>query len=857
MAELNAGVNRYVVDQAGDNGKTAFTQEAPTATGFGESTHHFEKTTGDMGIFVYSDDVTSIKVWQKISGSWVDCGSTGAIGGINSWNLSFAWRENATHMHLQLDGPNNAVEAVRIIRVEDNMFASFDGTGRKETLLLNDAVVSDTDGDGDIEIVSGIGYRVVELETRDLSLDLATNTLFEWNVDAQAAGGVLILNDTEVLPVTVKTAFNGTVTTFEGTKADGTGWARTDVVTFYFEEGSSYSGNVSDGAISGATVTDIATGATATTDANGDFTFAVKPAGDIEATGGIDIVTGDAYVGRLKGNSKYTIISPLSTAAVEVAADSGVTFDQAVDNILDNSAFLFGIDFPKEDKLELLNKRFIDEAAAGNSKALRGAALVALIDTSAEVVGEALTHMSDTVAGNLATDADDGKREAYKGIARLVREALTTDEETKNNATSPLIASVERISTNVALNKGASRVEIEMQNERGSNYRSDIGSLIEERALDFRSAIEPNLDENYSITRVQSIAKTTRNEDITAIEAFKGREGVDTLNTATVVNTNINQIGSVPNTITEEVKYTEQELENITKIELVDSAGRESDANANGRLDRNNVTKFGYFKEFGVGSQLLISMSTTERDAYVEFNLSQQAALAFELALGVKYYSLKITTRDYAYTINYRGIVESREKVVAASGLTDWSNTEVLELSLGGDAAGVAGVAGAAGAAATTEQILIVNEGEFSKDPVEVGTLRYTLSERWKVIDSGATHKTRGKEYQLTQDNGQDFDSARGGTYALYDGDMNNLYATVMKEEILVPIVITNGEATFDVGNSKDLTELSRLKVRKKGSGDMVKGEIDPGLAAPVDPNAKEQGATLDPEAGETPLRRP
>jgi len=100
----------------------------------------------------------------------------------------------------------------------------------------------------------------------------------------------------------------------------------------------------------------------------------------------------------MKGNSKYTIISPLSTAAVEVAEDQGISFDQAVYDILDNSAVLFGIDFPKEDKLELLNKRFVDEAAKGNSKAVRGSALIAMIDASAEIVGESLTNMRDTVA---------------------------------------------------------------------------------------------------------------------------------------------------------------------------------------------------------------------------------------------------------------------------------------------------------------------------------------------------------------------------------------------------------------------------------------------------------------------------
>jgi len=52
MAELNAGVNKFTVDAAGDNGKIAFTNTAPNGTGFAESTHHFAKTADDMGVFV-------------------------------------------------------------------------------------------------------------------------------------------------------------------------------------------------------------------------------------------------------------------------------------------------------------------------------------------------------------------------------------------------------------------------------------------------------------------------------------------------------------------------------------------------------------------------------------------------------------------------------------------------------------------------------------------------------------------------------------------------------------------------------------------------------------------------------------
>ena len=97
MAELNAGVNLFQVNTSGANGKTAFTTDAPNSTGFGESTHHFAKTTDDMGIFVYSNEIMEIRQWQKIDGNWVDCGKTGSLARL-PWNLSFAWRDGATHI---------------------------------------------------------------------------------------------------------------------------------------------------------------------------------------------------------------------------------------------------------------------------------------------------------------------------------------------------------------------------------------------------------------------------------------------------------------------------------------------------------------------------------------------------------------------------------------------------------------------------------------------------------------------------------------------------------------------------------------------------------------------------------------
>ena len=535
MAELNAGVNLFQVNTSGANGKTAFTTDAPNSTGFGESTHHFAKTTDDMGIFVYSNEIMEIRQLQKIDGNWVDCGKTGSLARL-PWNLSFAWRDGATHMHFQLIGTADG-ESIRLIKIEGNMFASFDGGPQNKILLLNDSVVEDTDDDGDIEVTSGTGYVRTQIVN-----PVVMDGEFTFTSTFEVASGVVIFDDVNVLSFEENLAWDGTKQGFIVTVPEELNM-KSGETYFYALEPQSYSGNVSDGAISGATVTDVATGETATTDANGDFTFANKPAGAIEAEGGVDVVTGDAYVCKMKGNSKYTIISPLSTAAVEVAEDQGISFDQAVDDILDNSAVLFGIDFPKEDKLELLNKRFVDEAAKGNSKAVRGSALIAMIDASAEIVGESLTNMRDTVAGDLATDAVDGKSQAYKGIARLVQDAKAlSDSDREDLVNRPIAIEVERVSNAVAIRKGAAAAEIELKNEREASYTKAITNLLQSRSGEMSEALSSIYDENYSITRIQSIAKTAKNEDKTALEGFKGQTG-EALTVAVVDNSKLNQIG--------------------------------------------------------------------------------------------------------------------------------------------------------------------------------------------------------------------------------------------------------------------------------------------------------------------------
>ena len=653
MAELNAGVNLFQVDQAGANGKIAFTIDTPNSAGFAESTHHFAKTADDMGIFVYTDGATSIKIWQKINGSWVDCGSTGNQL-IFPWAGSFAWRDRATHMHIQLDAPSDGSEKIRLIKIEGNMFASFDGTLANQVLLLNDSVVEDTDDDGDIEVTSGTGY-VRTLLTKPNVMDGE----FTFTSQFEVAKGVVIFDDVNVLSFEESLAWDGTKQGFTVTVPEGLNM-KSGRTYFYALEPQAYSGNVSDGAISGATVTDVATGETATTDANGDFTFANKPAGAIEAEGGVDVVTGDAYVGKMKGNSKYTIISPLSTAAVEVAEDQGISFDQAVDDILDNSAVLFGIDFPKEDKLELLNKRFVDEAAKGNSKAVRGSALIAMIDASAEIVGESLTHMRDGVAGDLATDAVDGKRQAYKGIARLVQDAKALSDVEREDLARPIAIEVERVSNAVAIRKGAVAAEVELKNKREDSYITGITDLLQSRSEEMSEALSSKYDENYAITRIQSIAKTAKNEDKTALEGFKGQAGEE-LTVAVVDNSKLNQIGEVPNKVVEEVKYSHTAIEEFDELSF--TYGDLTLDVKQHALQQNNIdAQYTYFKELTTGTQLYFGDKGNDNR---ELDLLRLDDTYDTDKLKVPMTKAKIMTFKigrFTYTVNFSGVVISIEE---------------------------------------------------------------------------------------------------------------------------------------------------------------------------------------------------
>ena len=106
--------------------------------------------------------------------------------------------------------------------------------------------------------------------------------------------------------------------------------------------GGGFTGNASDGPLSGAIVSSNI-GIT-TTNTVGVFTFPQTPNGEITVTGGTDAITGVAFTGELKGFPQYKTVSPLTTLAYHLKEeDTSLTADTAVDLLFASSSTLFGV----------------------------------------------------------------------------------------------------------------------------------------------------------------------------------------------------------------------------------------------------------------------------------------------------------------------------------------------------------------------------------------------------------------------------------------------------------------------------------------------------------------------------------
>ena len=180
--------------------------------------------------------------------------------------------------------------------------------------------------------------------------------------------------------------------------------------------GNSFTGNVSDGPIAGATVT--CNLGTVVTDSLGNFTYPDTPAGEITVTGGTDAITGIAFTGELKGFPEYKTVSPLTTLAFHLKEeDRSLDVDGAIDLLFVSSSTIFGIELALEDKDVMLNKDYVAESVGrDNQKAVAAQSIATYLESVTEMVGSAVKSADEV---NFTTNS--AKVQGYKSIARQLR----------------------------------------------------------------------------------------------------------------------------------------------------------------------------------------------------------------------------------------------------------------------------------------------------------------------------------------------------------------------------------------------------------------------------------------------------
>jgi len=181
--------------------------------------------------------------------------------------------------------------------------------------------------------------------------------------------------------------------------------------------GVGFSGNASDGPLSGATVSSPGTG-NAVTDNAGRFTLPGIPTEEITVIGGTDAITGVAFTGELKGFAEYSTVSPLTTLAFHLKEeDTNLTVDTAIDLLFVSSSTLFGVELDVADKDVMLNKDYVAESILADSQAAVAAQSIATyLESVTEMVGSAVKGADST---NFTTN--NAKVEGYKSIARQIQ----------------------------------------------------------------------------------------------------------------------------------------------------------------------------------------------------------------------------------------------------------------------------------------------------------------------------------------------------------------------------------------------------------------------------------------------------
>lgn len=223
-----------------------------------------------------------------------------------------------------------------------------------------------------------------------------------------------------------------------------------------------FTGLVLDGKISGATVTDVDSGRKTTTDSNGVFTFKIRPTGKIEASGGIDTVTGFPYYGTLITPAGENIISPISTLVTKLM-DTGLTKLEATTNVLVNFNKAQVPSISKEYASTLLKINYVDEALDNNNDT---ALTIQAFSNTVELIADISANMALSTA--IGGDPNDASYSSiYKTTKDLCWDKISDDMLINEDfdvdrtieAVNPAITTPMRKSINVAFNNGRSLIQ--------------------------------------------------------------------------------------------------------------------------------------------------------------------------------------------------------------------------------------------------------------------------------------------------------------------------------------------------------------------------------------------------------------
>jgi len=218
-----------------------------------------------------------------------------------------------------------------------------------------------------------------------------------------------------------------------------------------------------DGPLHGATVTDIASGETYTTNTLGKFRVKSLPIGKLKVTGGIDTFTGFEYTGELEAPIGTLIVSPVSTV-ISIIMDSGKTKEGAITLLLEKMVNEFDL-LPVNDdvKERLLEIDYINDAIIKNED---GALTIQAMANSLEILADISANVlaGNDVEGNAEDAAFDGhyktrKNECWNDIATKI---INHDELLP----SAVIGSIsEAITITDAMKEAASTVFVQCKQE--------------------------------------------------------------------------------------------------------------------------------------------------------------------------------------------------------------------------------------------------------------------------------------------------------------------------------------------------------------------------------------------------------